>query len=485
MHFFLSIIVHTTNILGGLTDPFEFAGDYGAEINPIRNQVFERVVPREALAINPSNEQKKALALEDAKHGPLLEELVSQPLINLLITKQRELSPLFSENDCRLIIEFLNRFKSEKVFRFLKTSPIFLLDLDKPLRDKDPELPILGSIGTLRGESAEVLKKNLFEEVFTKETLELARDETFLKKSLDALDPHFLSEVLKEGASNSVLEVFCRPAGQAFFLWLAQSLNLHLIADPPSLIEQVNKVKRVFAKTLGDPLARAEHFKKKYLEACSEVIFTQESDSLFPQVLASHYLPPVDQNPQDGCFVLLKKEVWLPSYEIIPLPEYEGYRRGKITAILATYKATLKKYLLATCHGKSTDASDGRNQISHVMTAFLSLRDHTPDLQLIIGIDANTKNDEEVKALHHHLKSLDLIGTQVGPTTVKRRMVTVQNAKAGRIAIDTEDFIITLNTNSLIHQTVGFSSHMPSSTTMLPNIYNPSDHYPVGAEIKE
>lgn len=50
MNLFLNIAVHTANILGIFTDPFEFEGDYGPEVNPVRQQVFEEVVAKEALS---------------------------------------------------------------------------------------------------------------------------------------------------------------------------------------------------------------------------------------------------------------------------------------------------------------------------------------------------------------------------------------------------------------------------------------------------
>ena len=66
----------------------------------------------------------------------------------------------------------------------------------------------------------------------------------------------------------------------------------------------------------------------------------------------------------------------------------------------------------------------------------LSQKLENKGLQLIIGIDANTKTKQDVKDLHDHLRALGLIGTSLGPTTVKRRMVTSQHTKAGRLAID-------------------------------------------------
>ena len=111
------------------------------------------------------------------------------------------------------------------------------------------------------------------------------------------------------------------------------------------------------------------------------------------------------------------------------------------------------------------------------------------NLQLLIGIDANTKSDQEIKLLQEQLDSLGLVSTRVGPTTIKRRMVTSQHAKAGKLAIDEEDYLITLKPASgghylLTHPTVGFSEKKPDITKTLPNFDNFSDHYPVGVTLE-
>src|ERR1700722_10716586 len=112
MNSLFCLVVFTSNILGSLNDPFEFDGNYGDEVNPIREYVFEQVVSKEALASNltdfqiiqlitsenPSNEdiQKYRQQLvteaiqEDLQHGPTLNELLPQDLIEQLIKKQQE-----------------------------------------------------------------------------------------------------------------------------------------------------------------------------------------------------------------------------------------------------------------------------------------------------------------------------------------------------------------------------------------------------------
>lgn len=67
-------------------------------------------------------------------------------------------------------------------------------------------------------------------------------------------------------------------------------------------------------------------------------------------------------------------------------------------------------------------------------------------------------------------------------------MVTSQHAKAGRAAIDEEDYLIILKPEkggryALTQPTVGFSEEKQDINTALPNVNNASDHYPVGATL--
>ena len=124
------------------------------------------------------------------------------------------------------------------------------------------------------------------------------------------------------------------------------------------------------------------------------------------------------------------------------------------------------------------------------MQKFEELSSHYPDLQLLIGVDANTKSEKDVEEFIQHLDTLGLVATQVGPTTIKKRMVTVQHGKSGRIAIDQEDYLITLKPEkggkfTLSNPTVGFKNVAADKSQTIPNLENPSDHYPVGAILEK
>lgn len=289
------------------------------------------------------------------------------------------------------------------------------------------------------------------------------------------------------------MAIFTTPAGQVFYYWLYQSLNLHLVSQNEEMISQINKVKQIFLNTLGNPTVRAQMFRDKLLAADASVVFTQESDANVPLLLTEKGLfhSVATQNPADGTFVFLRGDIWEPNYQVIAIDDYEGYLRGRLNVIVATKRDTGEKFLLASCHGNSTKAEDGRLQIAKIVEKFhqLTQLSENKDLQLVIGIDANTKSDEDVERLHDHLESLGLVATSVGPTTIKKRMVTALHSKAGRFAVDEEDYVIILKPEKgglyqMINPTVGFQEEKPDPTVTLPNRDNPSDHYPVGVTLR-
>ncbi len=515
----LCLLVHTSNILGIFNDPFEFEGDYGNEINPTREKVFELVVSKEALSKNLTDSQIKNLmgnmhANEEEikayrefrvseatrlerEYGPTLSEVVTQELIQEIEKKQIELQESgFTKQELDNILHFVEKYKDQKIFHFLRNNPSDLLGLDLFLKQKASQegksfdLPLLSSARTLEGQNGFELKKNLLDAVFTKETFDLATPKEKVRKSLEKLKPNYLESFFGKGASNQDIEAFSSPAGQTFFFWMYHALNLHLLSQKPGLIEEINRVKDLFVKTLGNSESRANAFREKFIEADSGVVFTQESDALFARKLTDDrfFLPVDKQNPNDGAFVFMRSDLWEPDYAMISLDEYEKFDEGCINAVLATLKETGQKFILASCHGHSTQPEDGRLQIKLLMKKFYELKIIYPDLQIIIGMDANTKSKDDVEQFKKVLDENGLIATNVGPTTIKKRMVTVQHGKAGRFAIDEEDYVITLSPHRGGHfqigtTTVGFKEGKADTNTPLPNILNQSDHYTVGAEL--
>lgn len=441
MFILASIVVFTSNVLGSFQDPFEFDGDYGPEINPTREKVFDLVLPEEGRRVS-------------------FEELIPPDLLDSIEDSE--------------LVAFLKEHSEEDAMAYLRGGPKKLLRLDKILRDKASskgeilKLSILSSAYPLDGDTPTMLKENLMYQLFEQ--------------------GH--SDELKSVDVPSAYQLFHTPKGQVAFYWLYQSLNLHLVSQESEMIEEINRVKSIFLKTMGDANKRAETFKKQLAQAQAEVLFTQESDQSVVSALCEDdlFLLHQGQNMNDGTFVFLKSGVWNENVEVIPLEVYQGYQHGKVNLLLATSKKTNQKFLLASCHGNSTDPADGRLQVQLIMQRYHELLRQHPHLQLLIGIDANTKSEEDVRAFYDHLDRLGLEATNVGPTTVKKRMVTVQRGKAGRLAIDQEDFLITLKPESggeysLSNPTVGFKKGKRDVNRPLPNLDNLSDHYPVGATL--
>lgn len=471
------MIAITANVLGSFNDPFEFEGDYGPEVNPVRRKVFELVVSNEVFYKNYPDAQIQNLLVDGADI-----KAFRQTLLAAATRDECTHGPTLAEVAESMGGEFqgfIDKYADKKIFRLMRNEPAGFLSFDKILRDKAAhsgapfDLPILSSTTPLKPGS----KKELMEKLFTEENLKLAKPQAAL---LPSLDEYRLSDYFGPDAETDDLRIFTTPAGQLFFYWLYQALNLHLVSN---LMEEVNKVKEVFAKTLGDPKVRAEAFKEKLIKAECGVVFTQESDAFVPRALADRFHPVEKQNPQDGTFIFLRKDLWEPDYEVIKLNGYEGFEKGRINIILAKAKQNGEKFLLASAHGNSTKPEDGRLQINLAFQKYQELS-HTTPLQLLIGIDANTKTKNDVKTLRDQLEFLGLTATSVGPTTVKQRMVTVQHTKAGRFAVDEEDYLITLKSNAFASQTVGFSEIKPETDKPLPHIGNLSDHYPVGATLK-
>jgi hypothetical protein len=495
-----SIVVFTFNILGILFNPFEFSGDYGPEINPIRETVWELLLPEESRARSLSKDEVFILnAIEaDRARGPILSDVISPKILKELAVQQQSLSS-FSETELQSIQNFVEKFGSQKHFRFLHSAPKEMLSLEKTLNDTAaakgtvPNLPNIGSMVQLKSHDAEQLKSNLVDALFTEETFSLACPRGKVENALYSFNKNRLQDLLGEDATHADLLFLASPTGQVFLTFLYYATDLQIIAEH-ELIEQVNRAKAVFAQTLGNPQKKAEMVAATLLAQDAGVLFTQEADAHTTRALTeSGAFHKVEQQIQgDGTHVFLRSDLWEPDYEIIPVEGYQGGRKGALNLILATQTEDGSRYLLAAGHGNSTQPEDGRKQIAIVKEAYESLvqEPQNKGLQLIIGIDANTKTAEDVEKLHQHFNALGLVGTSVGITTVKQRMMTMQHTKAFRMATDEEDFLIVLKPENggcfaLDKPTVGFSKLSPDPLRMLPDLQNPSDHYPVGATLRE
>ena len=511
MNPFFAFIVFTFNSLGSFNDPFEFAGDYGAQANQTRDYVFEKVVSKEALAKHLTDQELQQLvgsdlapeslqayrqvliqlaAFKDQSHGPTLGEVIDSNLLNLLLIKQTELAAQgFTQDQFNQILRFIADHRDLKLFSFFQTLPPQFLSLDKKLKDfylqKDQAfpLPILSSTVPFQGSNKWELKQNLFNQLFTLPHFNLALTTNSIHNSPSSLLDHSLPQ-----------DLAFSPAGQLFIYGLYQAMLIDLVAEEEEeIIRQINKTKQHFHENLSDPFMRANWVKTQLQETETSVFFVQESNQELVQALTKDgsFWPVDKQNSLDGTFVFLKTKDWEPNAQIISIEDYEGYSKGRLNVLLATRKETQEKFLLASAHGHSTNAEDGRHQIFKIKEKWNKLVQDPENehLQLLIGIDANTKSEHDCLLLQEHLENLGLLSTHLGPTTLKKRMVTVQHSKAGRSAEDEEDYLIILNPSqggkySLHSSQIGFKPDHALYSTPLPHLHNLSDHYPVGANLQ-
>jgi hypothetical protein len=503
----LSLAIYTINVLGHFDTPFEFAGNYGEEINEIREKVFQEVVPHTALASHLEGEDFQKLLeeaiLRDQNFGPTLGEVFTEELVLQLKEKQTEFASFgFSSEDLDAILAFKDKYKDKKIFRLVRSYPQQLALLQEILwstrfkNDLLKTIPVLDSSLLLKGDSIDALKQNLLNSLFTEEIFELAK-KNVKQPNFSAPDTPGLEEYLP-GLQAEDLDVFLKtPAGRILYYCLYHSLILQLaVQDDPAMIEKINQVKRFFANTLGNSKVRAAMTQEKILQGNASVVFTQESDETFRTLLCENGFHPVSnkegslQNDQDGTLVFLKNDVWDRNYEVISIdPSHYNNKKGAVNIVHAVHSATRQHFLLAAAHGNSNHAKDGRDQIKLIKGVFDELKQTYPTLHLIIGTDANTKKAEDVTAFKEQLSELGLAGTSIGPTTFKQRYITMQHHKAGRPAIDEEDYIIVLKEDQqlLTDLTLGFQPYDPATPRQpifLPSMDNPSDHFAVGATLQ-
>ncbi len=510
------INVYTENYGGICNDPFEFEGDYNAldatcKLNCIREKVFHLLVAQEQYTKELSDTEISLLKATDNKsqidsyrrtmlllaqrhdqQKPTLQDVIDSDLLDYLHRIQQE---HFTDAgaDYQKIKAFITKHSRQACFKFLRSSIANLFtNIEKNLKMFTFfDLPIVGSTTSLQeGTTSYQLKKDLFNKLLLPSHLPFTKKESVLKNMLYRMPLTDLL-LLDSEAKLEELEPFCTSFGQLVAYAIYQSLNLHLIAQDNKLISEVNRVKEIFAETIGNAQDKALQLKNDLLRSNTSLFFTQEADALLMKALETDFHPIDKQNKSDGTLIFLKKDVWEKEYELINIEAYSHREKGTLNLIIATHQETKEQFLLATGHGSSNDAEDGRDQISLIVEKYHEnrCRQGYEKLRLLIGIDANTKKKQDVEALKALLEEKGLETGSLGPTTIKKRMATVQHHKAGKRVADEEDFLIYLKATTDHHHPLvqdlhlGFDNKPLDILPLLPNAAHRSDHLPLGATI--
>lgn len=528
-YFEKSIVAVTQNVLGIFNDPFEFAGDYGNVSNETRSNVFDLLISHQAPLRHASEtdinrylldnditfqqddllETRKEMCLahafkKDQAHGPTFGEFITEAMKASLLQKAEALGKI---GEAQNILAFVDRHANTRPFALFRNNPPALLSLDKSLRDAaaakgEPfNLPIIQSMGQLTDSP-----QPLIDQLFTSEVLELTKKDEAISKTYASLSsPYALSNYLPDADDND-LALFKTQFGQLTYFWMYQQFNCHLVSAA-GLLDATNALKEEFSQELGSSKARANELRHQLDAIDADVLFTQEADQATVEALTSDYQEDgfhrIDQNPNghdqwkgDGTYVFLRSRAWAvkkvySADEIKSSYPLHEERLGRINAVVAQHLKTGKCFFLASAHSKDgKSAADSLNQIKAIQDLYQRAVSDAPDsgMQLLIGMDANTKKRQEVAAFRARLNELNLVATNQGATTVKQRMVTTQDGKACQKVSDEEDFLILNSSGDLESKLeftqvqVGLEREKEEGET-LPNITHRSDHYGVKALI--
>jgi hypothetical protein len=150
-------------------------------------------------------------------------QLFTPELVKELKSRQKELfNKGFSSLDLKYILYFIDRYKDESVYVFLKDHSLDFLHLSQSL-----DLPVL------EGDNCPALKKSLMQHIFTKETLALTKHPSEIHQFIEHLDKDFSKKILGKNAKNQDLEIFSSPSGQLSFYWMRKAFELHLTSVNP------------------------------------------------------------------------------------------------------------------------------------------------------------------------------------------------------------------------------------------------------------
>ncbi len=190
-----AIRVATLNFLAVLSDPFEFAGDYGAFINSVKAEVNEALIGK----ATPKHMRKdKAAIAADLNKGPKLKHVITQKLWADIVAhiEAKNSDPSckkkWNMDHVRAVGAFIQAHGEEKLFYAMRNLPEPFLKLDASLRiadKKTPEgfrAPIVSSPAEIQGANAQESTLNFVDYLLKRsDTLDLAKGGVREQQKLD------------------------------------------------------------------------------------------------------------------------------------------------------------------------------------------------------------------------------------------------------------------------------------------------------------
>jgi len=190
-----AIRVATLNFLAILSDPFEFAGDYGTFINSVKAEVNEALIGK----ATPKHMKKEKDAIaEDLNKGPKLKNVITGKLWGEIVAhiQAKNADPSckkkWNMSHVQAVGNFIQAHGEEKLFYAMRNLPEPFLKLDANFRiadKKKPEgfrAPIVSSPAVIQGASAQESTLNLVDYLLERsDTLDLAKGGVREQQKLD------------------------------------------------------------------------------------------------------------------------------------------------------------------------------------------------------------------------------------------------------------------------------------------------------------
>lgn len=423
-----------------------------------------------------------------------------------------------AEDQTQFLLElFEDIFNQDSIIETL-TDDAFCKDLIPELDDEgNPKTEtVLVPATEIKGEKSEPVMETV--EVdgqqVTRQKMEL-KTRVIMKenKSSNKFGPEKVKEIIRKQIELSLLtdgsgapvdptelDFFSSPCGQLVLFWLSNATDL-VMANETVTMTEVNDGKKELKK-LMDPKKAAAKFAKDLAAQDVGVLMTQECSETFLKALTrkatiferifgtyKRFVPAAAKGtgatsePQTNIF--LRPDMW-ESWQTVEHRHFDTdkTKNYKFGLVLAFAKKTLDPFLFASIHGDAGTGKsmDAREKIVEAVEQFLYYRENGyPDLELILGMDSNSKTDEDNLLLNEILSGYGLFATDCGVTNSKTRGHTAQMEKGGKVVKTPGDgFVTSPMRHYRVSKTYLGGKHERIAKDLdLPNRVYSSDHLPV------